>query len=561
MATRTEKIEFVVSARDTATQAVARTRANVAREMKEMSKEAAKLRIGGNLSIADRAGLAEGRSLEDKAARKQLAAQLRGSRSEFAGISDEENAVRQAVAQRLRAKQNERIADEASKRLGEKPNRLKELKGALGEESALGNVGKMLKGAGAIAGFAVIGQVLNDATGKARELVEQFRAGEISSGQMVENIAAGLPVIGNFWQAGRNIREMFTGEEAAAREILKLEKLRNAALDMRKAALERVAEVTRKTDDVTRVAGQKRTLDRLAPGASRDRLELAQGGVNDRAGLGAEYEKGKKEITDRYSKLDGELQAELRKTNKPEKMKEINASIKTLAAGRNDELLALEKEHNAKINALGEDQVRDRAKLEKRIIADAAGAMMERLGGWKDAILKWSDRNTADKNDSDQNSLGVASRLAKLKGDNPAAERIDKAAELKRRLAEIDQRAVDEARNNPTDQAAIKARAAKAREQATLETGLDLVAMQRRNALRAQVDLPSFSGDVHGMSGFMGQGVSNAAQLKGAIDPMVEAQKEVKKLQGQTNDILKQVRDAISGLVNKLQVIPPGEGA
>src|ERR1035437_4110074 len=56
---------------------------------------------------------------------------------------------------------------------------------------------------------------------KIADVNAQIKAGTADSGDMFEAIAGGLPVIGEFWKAGREIREAFTGDKAEIDEANK----------------------------------------------------------------------------------------------------------------------------------------------------------------------------------------------------------------------------------------------------------------------------------------------------------------------------------------------------
>ncbi len=69
-------------------------------------------------------------------------------------------------------------------------------------------------GGGAIAGLSMAGRELASVTGDMVQYKNALRDGTMSQGEFTEKIMGSLPVLGAYWQAGRNIREMFTGEEA-----------------------------------------------------------------------------------------------------------------------------------------------------------------------------------------------------------------------------------------------------------------------------------------------------------------------------------------------------------
>lgn len=114
---------------------------------------------------------------------------------------------------------------------------LKNVKGQLGEESALGGAFKALKGAGAVAGLALASNALRDATGRAVELRDALNSGAMSAGEVADQMARALPVVGGIYAAGRNIRELLTGEQAAVEAIRKEAELTNQIIDARRSIM------------------------------------------------------------------------------------------------------------------------------------------------------------------------------------------------------------------------------------------------------------------------------------------------------------------------------------
>lgn len=83
-----------------------------------------------------------------------------------------------------------------------------------------------LMGAGATGiGIDFVGRMLKDAAVEAANLKKEFNEGAIGVGDIVERGAAAVPIFGQMWQAGRAIRELFTGEAAAAEQINREAKL------------------------------------------------------------------------------------------------------------------------------------------------------------------------------------------------------------------------------------------------------------------------------------------------------------------------------------------------
>lgn len=58
-----------------------------------------------------------------------------------------------------------------------------------------------------------VGKSLSDATAKAVEFSDAMRNGKANAADVMEELAIGLPIAGEFFAAGRNIHEMLTGEK------------------------------------------------------------------------------------------------------------------------------------------------------------------------------------------------------------------------------------------------------------------------------------------------------------------------------------------------------------
>lgn len=178
----------------------------------------------------------------------------------------------QSIDIRVRARDEasatfKKVAQEAKKELGG----LKGLKGALGEESALGNTFKAVRGAGAVAGLTLGATVLRDAATAAADLRSQLDAGEISAGEMTERLMGILPVVGQFWQAGRAVRELFTGEEAAAKKIREEAEAGVKYMEARLALQKQATEAVERHADRVRQLRNELELLGLPPGAAKAR--------------------------------------------------------------------------------------------------------------------------------------------------------------------------------------------------------------------------------------------------------------------------------------------------
>ncbi len=90
-----------------------------------------------------------------------------------------------------------------------------ELNDSFGKRSVLGQSLKLMAGSGALGALSKAGGELKDFTAKLVELKNTKQ----STGELTEELMKSLPVLGQFWQAGRNIREVLTGEEAAMKKV------------------------------------------------------------------------------------------------------------------------------------------------------------------------------------------------------------------------------------------------------------------------------------------------------------------------------------------------------
>ena len=95
----------------------------------------------------------------------------------------------------------------------------KDLNSSFGKSSSLGKSFTLLAGGGAIAGLTLAGRQLKSFADELVQIRNEFDAGAISAGEMAEKVAGAFPVFGQFFQAGRSIRELFTGEQAEIARI------------------------------------------------------------------------------------------------------------------------------------------------------------------------------------------------------------------------------------------------------------------------------------------------------------------------------------------------------
>jgi hypothetical protein len=147
---------------------------------------------------------------------------------------------------------------------------LEGIKGDYGKRSGLGELVETLRGAGAVAGIALVAEVLNKTSEKAAELSMQFRQGKIDAKGLAVGIAESLPIIGSLVQTGFNIREIFTGEKAAIEAANEELSRHNALIEMSNKLLEANQDMKTKAEGNMYAAGFRLMEDIAQPGIQRE---------------------------------------------------------------------------------------------------------------------------------------------------------------------------------------------------------------------------------------------------------------------------------------------------
>ena len=168
---------------------------------------------------------------------------------------------------------------------------------SLGRSSALGRTLRALRGGGELYAFAQVAEGLNKVTGKAVELRDEFDKGNVSAGQMADQFSRSIPILGQIYSAGRNIRELFDGEAAAAARITEQANALNLATEARiglvnstrdievsasqsHASSVREAEIIGKTGPVREIAERDKARDDFAE-SSATQLEKQQKEIDE----------------------------------------------------------------------------------------------------------------------------------------------------------------------------------------------------------------------------------------------------------------------------------------
>lgn len=147
---------------------------------------------------------------------------------------------------------------EAEQKLKEMQSRLDVLKKGLGEDSKFGGVFKILAGTGAVAGLALAGRLLSEVTAKAVEMRDAFADGSKSAAEVADELARSVPVFGEIYKAGRDIRELFSGSQAETNKILEDAKRLDSVYEDQKKSVKEIHDYHKRTADIVRQLDNER---------------------------------------------------------------------------------------------------------------------------------------------------------------------------------------------------------------------------------------------------------------------------------------------------------------
>jgi hypothetical protein len=209
------------------------------------------------------------------------------------------------------------------------------LKKQFGARGPLKDLVELAVGGGAIAGISFLTSTIERATENAKTLSMEFRAGTKTTGEMVDESLKLIPIFGDIYAAGRNIREVITGEEAA------LARVRMQA-ELVAESYEKVRDIIRQIDDAQKdlAKGTKQIIDQTALDQAKQsadptkaiRLQTKQ----EREALVAELGEARKAL---IQKVEASLLGPERNTNKEIQrlsrlradIDETNASLREMA--------------------------------------------------------------------------------------------------------------------------------------------------------------------------------------------------------------------------------------
>lgn len=211
MAERT--INYRITAKDEASGVFSRFSRNLQKSMQEA--EVASGKIIGPTTI-NRQMLSSTRTTEEQAVRDLMANRIKGMRRAAA-----EERIKAIAEEKLFGSQLSAAMRQTNQRVAKELTGLDKLKSVLGARGSVKNVAELFVGGGAIAAVGFITHSIANAARNARELTDEFRDGKIQAGEFADKLVGTIPVLGSIWRAGRDIREMITGEQRLIVEATK----------------------------------------------------------------------------------------------------------------------------------------------------------------------------------------------------------------------------------------------------------------------------------------------------------------------------------------------------
>lgn len=223
MAERT--IDYKITAKDEASGVFSRFSRNLQKSMQEAEVASGKI-IGP--STINRQMLSSTRTTEEQAVRDLMANRIKGMRRAAA-----EERIKAIAEEKLFGSQLSAAMRQTNQRVAKELTGLDKLKSVLGARGSVKNVAELFVGGGAIAAVGFITHSIANAARNARELTDEFRDGKIQAGEFADKLIGTIPVLGSIWRAGRDIREMITGEQRMIAEATKQAEAMNAAMQAR----------------------------------------------------------------------------------------------------------------------------------------------------------------------------------------------------------------------------------------------------------------------------------------------------------------------------------------
>jgi DNA repair exonuclease SbcCD ATPase subunit len=238
-----------------------------------------------------------------------------------------------------------------------------DMKSSFGKSSTLGQSLKLIAGKGAIAAFTGVATELKSWAEDIGRIKQEMAEGKIDTAGMVDELARGAPIFGQWWSAGRAIHDLMSSD---TQEIQKQNKELKAAADhwdeINKLIHDSKVEAAKAADEIQRLRGEV-----VVATASKDDKSLVSAkekGASELAALKKQFLIDSK-LIDKDTGGPGELEVAR------SQLKQLNAEVKNAKTNLDDAIKNPKKQL-----IVNEGQSME---VEDTSIAEAAQAKLEAL--------------------------------------------------------------------------------------------------------------------------------------------------------------------------------------
>lgn len=155
---------------------------------------------------------------------------------------------------------------------------IERLKRVLGGRGSAKDILEIAAGTGPVIALTMAGRMLSDMTGKAIELRDAFRDGAKSAGGVADELMRSVPILGQLYSTGRNLRELWLDENGAVKKIADETARINARTDLMQLHLKAFKEDARELASLAKEIG-----DHFATmGLSGPKMDAARAKIDTR---------------------------------------------------------------------------------------------------------------------------------------------------------------------------------------------------------------------------------------------------------------------------------------
>lgn len=330
----------------------------------------------------------------------------------------------------------------ASESAGGGAGGLKGLKGMFGEESTLGQFGKIARGAGAVAGVTLAAKLIGDAANKMAELNAQFSAGEINAKDLAGDIGRSLPVLGEMTGMFDGIRNLITGEAAELAKLNKENALTNTLLATREKFIKRAAEM--QIEFTERIRKAQQSVQGIGlEGTAAQKFGIFAGAADRSAAIRGDAQKRISDLQngEEYKAASAALTSgsstEMQRKNAADILKRRDAEIAAIRKQANAELSLsdqqAEKERQAMLRDLqrGELSAQRAHEIELQKMQADAQAQRQNMDG-QFLASKLTSIRAAAKAEIDTMRQSLDEQLQTMEANDPRREAMEKRFQEKK---------------------------------------------------------------------------------------------------------------------------------